>query len=177
MDYDAVASIFLKPTGKEPPAPSVAATPARTLRDASEEIATIGWWSREAAHEVQLLGHDFFDGYVWGRAASLGADVAPSVVVSAFGVFNGALLIPVLEGARKISSRDDILAARERGASAGLRAVMPQTSETLMVKTANELLTALLSLEAGPRVLFGALQSLDVPQDPFGRLWRAAACG
>ena len=174
MDYEAIAAMFLRPTGTEPEAPVVANTPARRLRDAAEEIATIGWWSPEAASEMRSLGHGFFDGYVWGRAASLGADVSPSVVIAAFGVFNSALLVPVLEAAKQVSSRADILAAREKGATAGLRAVMDPSMEPVVGETADQLLDVTLSIEPGTRVLFGALQSLPVPLDPFGRLWRAA---
>ena len=77
-----------------------ARTPARALRDAVEPIATIGWWSRSAADRMGALGHDFFDGYVWGRAAALGADVAPVVVVAAFGAFEPTLLTAVLQQGR-----------------------------------------------------------------------------
>lgn len=174
MDYDAIAAIFLTPTGPTIAAPIVPQTAARRLRDSVEAIATIGWWSRSAADAVTALGHGFFDGYVWGRAAALGADVAPSVVVSAFGVFNANLLAPVYVHARTISSHDAILAARESGAASGLRLATGEVSVETITTCADQLLTALAALEPGPRHLFGALQALAVPTDPHGRLWRAA---
>ena len=174
MDYDVIAGIFLTPTGKEPPAVVPSTSPARRLRDAVEPIATIGWWSRAAAESALALGHDFFDGYVWGRAAALGADVATPVVVSAFGVFNGALLGPVYEHGRSVSSRPAVLASRSSGAAAGLRDATSGIDENMISTVGASLLAALSTLEPGPRHLFGALQALPVPDDPYGRLWRAA---
>ncbi len=174
MDYDVIAGIFLTPTGNEPPAVVPSTSPARRLRDAVEPIATIGWWSRAAAESALALGHDFFDGYVWGRAAALGADVAPSVVVSAFGVFNGALLVPVYEHGRSVSSRSEVLASRSSGAAAGLRQATAGIDENTIANAGAALLAAVSTIEPGPRHLFGALQALPVPADPYGRLWRAA---
>jgi hypothetical protein len=174
VDYDVIASYFLIPTGAEPSAPVLADTSARRLRDSIEAIATIGWWSRESAEATVGLGHGFFDGYVWGRAAALGADVAPSVVVSAFGVFETGFLSAVYDQARTVSSRDDVLAARERGAAAGLRSATGSIDPALIESVGERLAAAVASVEPGPRHLFGALQALAIPPDPYGRLWRAA---
>ncbi len=174
MDYDAIAAIFLTPPDSPVPSPIVPDTPARRLRDAVEPIATIGWWSRAAADAVTSLGHGFFDGYVWGRAASLGADVSESVVTSAFGVFNGALLGPVYSHGRSVSTRADILRAREVGATTGLRDATVGVDVEIVTSAGRRLHEAVASLEPGARHLFGALQALPVPDDPHGRLWRAA---
>lgn len=174
MGYDTIAGYFLVPTGAEPPAPVVADTPARRLRDSIEAIATIGWWSREASAAVTSLGHGFFDGYAWGRAAALGADANPSVVVSAFGVFAASLIVPVYEQARAVSTREAVLAARADGAAEGLRAATAGVDPALVADMADRLLAAVAELEPGPRALFGALQSLPVPDSVEGRLWRAA---
>ena len=174
MDYDAIAGMFLTPTGTEPPAVVRSTSPARRLRDALEPIATVGWWSRAAADATHALGHDFFDGYVWGRAAALGSDVAPSVVVSAFGVFTAALLGPVYEHGRSVSSHAHVLASRASGATAGLRDATSGIDEDVIAAAGATLLAAVSTLEPGPRHLFGALQALLVPDDPYGRLWRAA---
>jgi hypothetical protein len=174
MDYDQIAAHFLQPTGNEQPTPPLPSSGARRLRDALEPIATIGWWSRPAADAWTALGHDFFDGYVWGRAASLGADVEPSVVVSAFGVFSANLLVPVYLHGRTISSREAILGARAEGASKGLREATTGVGLEVIDRLSACLLEVLATVEPGPRHLFGALQSLAVPSDPHGRLWRAA---
>jgi hypothetical protein len=174
VDYDAIATYFLTPTGDAVHLPDVPATPARRLRDSLEAIATVGWWSREAAAGLTALGHGFFDGYVWGRAAALGADVTPAVVVSAFGAFNSALLAPVYAQARTVSSAAAVLAARSTGAAGGLRAATKDVATELISSLADKLLPAMALTSAGSRPLFAALQSLPVPDDAYGRLWRAA---
>jgi hypothetical protein len=174
MDYQTIADHFLVPKGDEPAEVVVSTTPARRLRDAVEPIATIGWWSRSAAAASVALGHDFFDGYVWGRAAALGADVAPSVVVAAFGVFSPQLLVPVLDQGKSLSTRDAVLAARAAGASNGLRDATASVPVAVIAQLGDRLLHAVVDIDAGSRPLFGALQALPLPDGPYGRLWRAA---
>jgi hypothetical protein len=174
MEYDAIAAHFLTPTATTPAAPVVPGSPARILRDALEPIATIGWWARAASEEWAKLGHGFFDGYVWGRAAALGVDVAPTVVVSAFGVFSPALLVPVYEQGRSTSSREAVLAGREAGAIRGLTAATSGVAPSDIALVGDRLMSVLGSIEPGPRHLFGALQSVSTSADPYARVWRGA---
>jgi hypothetical protein len=174
MDYDDIAAHFLIPSADTPPTPVLPSSHARILRDALEPIATIGWWARAASEEWTKLGHGFFDGYVWGRAAALGADVAPTVVVSAFGVFSPALLVPVYEQGRSVSSRDAVLAAREAGAIRGLTAATNGVAPADIKLVGDRLMSVLSSIEPGPRHIFGALQSVSTSADPYARVWRGA---
>ena len=174
MDYDAVAAHFLTPGPQPVPAPDVPTSTARRLRDALEPIATIGWWSREAAAAVVDLGHDFFDGYVWGRAASLGADVSAPTVVAAFGVFEPAMLTAVYAQGSSISSREQILRARAAGAAAGLDAATADVDPTVIARFGDALLPALAELDCTGRPLFGSLRSLPRPDTSSGAAWRAA---
>ncbi len=174
MTYDDIAAMFLVPNGTEGLSPAVESTPARRLRDACEAIATIGWWSRPAAEAFTALGHGFFDAYVWGRAAALGADVSPAAVVSAFGVFNPPFLAGVYSHGRTVSSRADVLSARSTGAAAGLREATAGLDLGMIGALSDRLAGVLSTIEAGPRTLFAGLQSLPWPDDPHGRLWRAA---
>jgi hypothetical protein len=174
LDYQAIATHFLIPSGAPVEVPTLPTSPARRLRDAIEPIATIGWWSPAAARGMEALGHDFFDGYVWGRAASLGADVSDSVVVAAFGVFDAALLTSVYRHGRAVSSRDAVLTARADGAAAGLAAATPNVERRQIETTGDLLLAALAGLDGVGRPLFGALRELPVPDDPYGRAWRGA---
>ncbi len=174
MDYETIATFFLTPGDTPIAVPAIPSSPARRLRDSVEVIATIGWWSREAADGFISLGHGFFDGYVWGRASALGPNVAPSVVVSAFGAFSAALLAPVYEQARTVSSVDEILAARFTGASAGLRAATKAVDGGLIDALGSSMLESLATIDPGFRPLFAALQAQPIPEDPHGRLWRAA---
>ncbi len=116
------------------------------------------------------MGLGFFDGYVWGRAASLGTPT-PALVVATFGVFEPGLLTGVYEGAVAVASRDDVLAARADGAAEALE---PFVSADDAAALADPLLVALDAVDGLGRPLFSALRSLPRPASPQGRLWRAA---
>jgi hypothetical protein len=174
MEYDDLADYFLTPPATPIPAPAVPATAARRLRDSLEPIATIGWWSRPASESAGALGLDFFSAYVWGRAASLGADVAPAVVVSAFGVFESGMIEGVLTAARATASHQAILEARQAGGTDGLAAAAGTIEMSAIETLGHRLMAALGGLDGAGRPLFSGLRSLAVPSDPHGRLWRAA---
>jgi hypothetical protein len=174
MEYDDLADYFLTPPATPVPAPAVPATPARRLRDALEPIATIGWWSRQASQSAGALGLDFFSAYVWGRAAALGPYVAPSVVTSAFGVFEPGMIEGVLAAARANVSHDAILGARQAGGAAGLAAASGTIDGSTVETLGRWLSDALAGLDGAARPLFSGLRALPVPSDLHGRLWRAA---
>jgi hypothetical protein len=170
MTYDDIVSIFMATPETPFPEPVLPTTPARRLRDALEPIATQGWWSRPAGERVAALGLGFFDGYVWGRAAALGAPGAP-LVVATFGVFDPTMLGAVYEQAITVASRDDVLAARADGAAEAVASVV---SGDAAAAVADPLLAALAVLDGMGRPLFSALRGLPLPGSPHGRLWRAA---
>lgn len=170
MTYDDIVPIFFAAPAEPIPQPVLPATPARRLRDALEPIATQGWWSRSSSERLAALGLGFFDGYVWGRAASLGTPV-PAVVVAAFGVFESGLLGSVYEQGVSAASRHDVLAARATGAAESLASIV---SETDAIAVADPLLDALTALDGMGRPLFSALRALPLPDTAHGRLWRAA---
>lgn len=174
MDYDAVANLFLLPQDVAPPEPALPQSPARRLRDALEPIATIGWWSRESSVASADLGHDFLDGYVWGRAAALGADVSPAIVVAAFGVFEPTMLAAVYSQGRSISSHDAVLGARAAGAAAGLGAATDGIDAHDIERLGDRLLDALASIDGSGRALFAALRDQPIPDSANGRAWRGA---
>jgi hypothetical protein len=144
-------------------------TPARRLRDALEPIATQGFWSPAVHERLAAHGIGVFEGYVWGRAAALGTPAA-SVVVAAFGVFEPKFLTAAYERGRAQGSREAVLEARAAGASAGLAALLDEDVRPL----ADELLAAVMPLDGTARPLFSGVRELPVPDDPHGRLWRAA---
>jgi hypothetical protein len=170
VTYDDIVQAFMTPSAEPVPAPRVPTTPARRLRDALEPIATHGWWARLPAERVASLGLGFFDGYVWGRAAALGQPPA-SVVVATFGVFEPTLLTAVYRHGSSVASRDDVLAARESGASESLAAYVSDDEAGAL---ADQLLDALDRIDGMGRPLFSALRELPRPTSQAGRLWRAA---
>jgi hypothetical protein len=139
-----------------------------------ESIATIGWWSRSASESATKAGLDFFSAYVWGRAASLGADVSPSVVASCFGVFESGMIEDVLTAAPSSVSHETILDARQSGAVAGLAASTGSIDPLLIETLGSRLLAALREIDGASRPLFSGLRALPVPTDPYGALWRGA---
>jgi hypothetical protein len=169
MDYDDIASVYLVPMAEPVPAPAVPSTPARRLRDALEPIATQGWWGRAVNGRMKALGLDFFQGYVWGRAASLGEPTA-AVVAATFGVFEPTFIGGVYNSATVVASRFDVLAARDLGASEGMMSLIGASTAGVT----SQLLDALHELDGTARPLFSGLRALDLPEDPLGRLWRAA---
>ena len=170
MTYELIQSIFMATPETPYPQPVLPTSPARRLRDAVEPIATQGWWARPPSDRVAALGLGFFDGYVWGRAASLGTP-SPALVVATFGVFEPAMLSAVYEGAVAVASRDDVLAARAAGASEALE---PFVSAEDAAALADPLLAALDAVDGLGRPLFSALRDLPRPASAQGRLWRAA---
>ncbi|MCU1504326.1 MAG: hypothetical protein JWM12_3680 [Ilumatobacteraceae bacterium] len=170
MSYDDIVAVFMTTPATPIASPAVPSTPARRLRDALEPIATQGWWSRQAAERVTALGLRFFDGYVWGRAASLG-EPASSVVAATFGVFEPAMIGAVYEQGRAAASRSDVLEARATGAAESLAAMASADEATAI---AEPLLTALAGVDGMGRPLFSALRELPLPSSAHGRLWRAA---
>ncbi|MEP1124011.1 MAG: hypothetical protein ABJH68_09015 [Ilumatobacter sp.] len=174
MNYADVATAYLTPRDTDPAPPVVPDSPARRLRDAVEPIATIGWWSQAAGEQFTAAGLDFFGGYVWGRAASLGADSDVSTVVSAFGVFDAGLVAAVLDAAKPVASHGEILASRERGAAAGLAAAAATIDPDLVASAGRRLRASMDDVDGAARPLFSGLRALPTPSDPYGALWRAA---
>ena len=110
--------------------------------------------------------------YFTSRGACMG-QVPGEVVAAAFGCFNPKVVVPAVEAGWKVTSREAILAARERAATAMLQRVLGDQPEGLGRVT--ELLrraAAAARWEARP--IFGGLRSLGFPATPLGEMWRAA---
>ena len=174
VNHAEVAAAYLTPLAVDVVEPKVPDTPARRLRDVLEPIATIGWWSSAAGEQFADAGLDFLGGYVWGRAASLGPDVAADVVAAAFGVFEPSLFASGIETARQIAPHEEVLARRAVGATEGLVAATSGISATDVEHCARRLRAALDGVDVTARPLFSALRALPTPDDPHGALWRAA---
>ncbi|MCW2583780.1 MAG: hypothetical protein JWQ53_2570 [Klenkia sp.] len=174
MDYAELSAAFLAEPSAGRPAPRVPTGAARSLRDAAEPLATIGFWGKPAYAAMEALGLEFLTGYVWGRAAPMG-EPTPPVVVAAFGVFEPGLVTSLYEQARGLASRADVLAARERGAVQSLHEVLGDVP-TGEVETAVAQLrraTDVAVADVAGRPLVAGLASLDWPEDPWGQLWHA----
>ncbi|MEI4273845.1 hypothetical protein TEK04_19155 [Klenkia sp. LSe6-5] len=174
MDYDELSAAFLAEPAAGRPAPRIPTGAARSLRDAAEPLATIGFWGKPAYAAMEALGLEFLTGYVWGRSAPMGEPSAP-VVVAAFGVFEPGLVTSLYDQARGIASREDVLAARERGAVESLHEVLGDvpTSEVETAVAQLRLATDVAVADVAGRPLVAGLASLPWPADPWGQLWHA----
>lgn len=174
MDYDELSAAFLAEPAAGRPAPRIPTGAARSLRDAAEPLATIGFWGKPAYAAMEALGLEFLTGYVWGRTAPMGEPTAP-VVVAAFGVFEPGLVTSLYDQARGIASRDDVLAAREKGAVESLHEVLGDvpTSEVETAVAQLRRATDVAVADVVGRPLVAGLASLEWPADPWGQLWHA----
>ena len=152
------------------PAPVVAASPARRLRDAIEPIAMHSVWSRRTNERLHDLGLDFLGGYVWGRAAALGEPDA-GVVVSSFAVFEPGMLTATYEQARATCPRDVLLATRTEATIESLHETLAGCRRRPDRRPARR--SGRVAADAAGRPLFAGLARQAWPDDPVGRLWRA----
>jgi hypothetical protein len=145
---------------------------SRRLRDLIEPLAANVYFAPECQEEYKALGLSWIPSYFRSRSVCMG-DVSGDVVVSTFGVFNPAIVLPAIEEARTKASVDDVLAAREKGATASLTRILEGVPDG--VDRATEILRHggdAASTEG--HSIYGGLKSLGFPGNPIGDLWRAA---
>ena len=169
-------------------------TKARQLRTLVEPLAAGIYFAPEAHEAYAALGFSpstrendgvqMPDGvaYFASRGACLG-QVHGGVIAAAFGVFNPAIVIPLVDQAWTITDAPTIRDARLRGAIGSLRRMLSpsgsSSGERRDPPKGAERATELLRRGAGAargegRHLFSGLRSLGFPGDPVGDLWRAA---
>lgn len=148
---------------------------ARAMYDLVEPIGLVNFFSEEPNQEMAALGFaTYWDGYFAGRAAPLGQ--VPAEVVDAafysFGPGEVARHVPQVWGT---TTPEAARAARERGCVRALRRILGDLADADGTARAADLLTT--AATAAPvegRVVYAALRSLPVPQDPVARLWHSA---
>lgn len=155
---------------------------ARRLRNALEPLASNVYFAPDVHAEFEDLGFGpgvggdgyvtlaELSGYYCSRAGCMG-QVPGEVVVAAFGVFNPELIIPAVERGWSIAGVDEVLAARERGATASLRRILGMPPE--MAWATDVLQRAAAAGSTGGRFLYAGLRSLGIPSTPWGAAWRA----
>jgi hypothetical protein len=142
---------------------------ARRLRDLAEPIAGSVYFVPEAQDEYRALGlENYGESYFCSRGACLG-NPSGEVVTAAFGVFDPDIVVPAVESGWKKTDAASTLAARERGATAALRRMLPEVDPSPAVAILRPVME---SLDYAGRALFAGLRSLPFPEDPAGRLWR-----
>lgn len=157
---------------------------ARRLRNAVEPLAAGIYFAPEAHEAYAALGFSpspaandgvqMPDGvaYFASRGACLG-QVHGEVIAAAFGVFNPAIVVPLVDQAWTITDAPTILKAREHGARESLRRMLGDPPEGC-ARATNLLQRAAAAARGEGRHLFSGLRSLGFPGDPLADLWRAA---
>lgn len=147
---------------------------ARRLRELVEPLAAAVYFAPEAQERYEALGLNYFEGYFCSRSATLGA--APWRVVSGvFAAFKPEIVERAVTGGWAKTQPQALLDARLAGARHQyLRMVGEPTGA--MVAAADLLLELTDGLDMSGRPLFAGLagQPVPGPDDPAGRLWRAA---
>jgi hypothetical protein len=148
---------------------------ARRLFELTEPIALVNFFSPEPNDSMAELGfRNYWDGYFAGRAAPLGRVPAEVVHAALYSFAEG-------EAARHIpkvwdtTTPEAAYAAREQGCVAALRRILGDLVETPGLSRAADLLAkASTSAPTEGRVMYAALRTLPMPEEPVARLWHAA---
>lgn len=163
--------------------PSPQLTPARLLAATIEPIAGQAQFSPECHANYAALGFAPSSGFAGktslpdrsafftARGSVLG-QVPATVIAAAFAVFNPAVVVPLVEEGWTRTDAPTIWAARQAGAVAQLQRLLGPTPEGAG-EVADVLLETTEPMPIPGRMFFSAQRSLEVPDEPVARLWRA----
>jgi len=172
MDYAAAQDAFFQPRAESSPPPVTGSSPARSLRDAAEPIATVSFWSRPVYDRLDAHGLNFLTGYVWGRASVLG-EPGGSVVAAAFGVFEPGLIGSLYDEARSRCSRADIRRTMQEGVGEALGVVVG--AEEAVADAVAVLRRGVDTVDGFGRPLTAGLLAQPWPSKPLAQLWHACS--
>ena len=148
---------------------------ARRLFELTEPIALVSFFSPEPNDSMAELGfRNYWDGYFAGRAAPLGR-VPAEVVHAAFYSFAEGEVARHIPQVWERTTPEAAYAAREQGCVAALRRILGELVETRGLARAADLLAkASTSAPTEGRVMYAAIRTLPMPEEPVARLWHAA---
>jgi hypothetical protein len=148
---------------------------ARRMFELTEPISLVNFFSPEPNESMAALGfRTYWDGYFAGRSAPLGR-VPAEVVHAAFYNFAEGEAARHIPRVWETTTPEAAHAARERGCVAALRRILGELVDTPELARAAELLAqASTSAPTEGRVMYAALRSLPMPEEPVARLWHAA---
>lgn len=148
---------------------------ARRLFDLTEPVAAVSFSTEEPKVAMAELGlRGYWDGYFAGRAAPLG--MAPAEVVhAAFYNFADGEVARHIPKVWELTTPEVAHAARQRGCVAALRRMLADWIGGPELSRVSELLAkAAVSAPTEGRVMYGALRSMTLPDEPVALLWHAA---
>lgn len=148
---------------------------ARRLFELTEPITLVNFFTDEPNDEMTELGlRGYWDGYFAGRSAPLGR-VPAEVVHAAFYNFADGEVARHLPRVWEITTPEAAHEARQRGCAAGLRRLLGDLAESDdLARAASTLAELAVRAPTEGRVMYAALRSLPMPDEPVTRLWFAA---
>ena len=152
-------------------------TAARRLFRLVEPIHLVTYFADEPTSALMALGYrNYWDGYFAGRAAPLGR-VPAEVVHAVFYNFADGEVSRHIPRVWETATPEAALAARERGSVAALRRILDDLADAPSLARAAELGTReAIGAPTEGRVLYAALSSLPIPEDPVARLGTRPPC-
>ena len=147
----------------------------RLCQQLLEPIHLVAYMSDEPTEALHALGYEgYWPGYFAGRSAPLGK-VPAEVVDALFYNFAPGEVAACIPSVWAIATPEAALAAREQGSVRALRRILGGLADTPEVARAADVATRVaLNAPAEGRILYAALRSLPVPDEPVARLWHAA---
>ncbi len=148
---------------------------ARRMHRLVEPIHVVTYLAAEPTDALMALGHrNVWDGYFAGRAAPLG-QVPAEVVHAIFYNFAAGEVARHIPRVWDTATPEAALAAREQGSVAALRRILGDLAAAPGLARAADLATkAASSAPTEGRIMYAALRTLPVPDEPVARLWHAA---
>lgn len=148
---------------------------ARHLIGLIEPIHLVTYFAAEADEALMELGlRGNWDCYFAGRAAPLGR-VSAEVVDAVFYNFAPGEVARHVPRVWDVVTPEAAIAARERGSAAALRRILGNLADTPGLARAADIATkAATSAPTEGRILYAALRTVPVPEEPVARLWHAA---
>lgn len=140
-----------------------------------EAVHLVTYMSEEPVEEFEKLGWaGHWPGYFASRSAPLGK-VPAAVVDALFYNFAPGEVAAYIPGVWEIATPEQALAAREAGSVRALRRILGKLADSPAVERAAELATrAAFAAPSERRILYAALRTLPVPEEPLARLWHAS---
>jgi len=147
----------------------------RLCQQLLEPIHLVAYMSDEPTEALQALGYEgYWPGYFAARSAPLGR-VPAEVVDALFYNFAPGEVAACIPSVWDIATPEAVLAARQEGSVTALRRILGDLADTPALARAADLATRVAtSAPMDGRILYAALRSLPVPDEPVARLWHAA---
>ena len=147
---------------------------ARRMFRLVEPIPAVTYNADEPTEALMALGlRNVWDAYFAGRAAPLGR-VPAEVVHAIFYNFAEGEAARHIPRVWDMTTPEAALAARQQGSVAALRRILGDLADSPGVASAADLATkAATSAPTEGRIMYAALRTLPLPEEPMARLWHA----